>query len=66
MACHNTIDDQGQGSRQGDTAPILARRRHPVALSETLSMPHQVMPTHHLGWPPSSSRHIKTTTKIMF
>ena len=40
-ARHNNIDDHG--SRQGDTAPIFARRRHPVASSEALSMLHRVM-----------------------
>jgi hypothetical protein len=40
-ARHNNIDDHG--SRRGDMAPILARRRHQVALSEALSMPHWVI-----------------------
>jgi hypothetical protein len=40
-ARQNNIDDHD--SRQGDTAPILARRQHPVASSKATSMPHRVM-----------------------
>ena len=32
-----------RGSCWSDTAQILVRRQHPVALSEALSMPHWVM-----------------------
>jgi hypothetical protein len=63
-AWHNNIDDHG--SSQGDRLTILAWRRHPVALSEALSMVHGVTCTASSQVATWSSKQIKTTIKILF